>query len=326
MAKDIKKIAILTSGGDSPGMNNTIRAIVLTAKLNNIEAYLVFEGYKGLIENNIKKASEFNLLSYINLGGTFIYSARYPEFKNVEVRKRAKDNLDAMGIDALVVIGGDGSYMGAQGLHELGVKTIALPGTIDNDISSSDFTIGYSTALNTIVKAVDSLRDTCNSHQRVMFLEVMGHGCGDLALYSGIATGAELIITNENILTVDEIIEVVKQQMHQQKKRSMIIIVSEFIYPNLKEIAQIVGEKTNIAARAMALEHVQRGGTPTAEERIRSTLLGNAAVELLTNGYSGVALGIVNNQIKSTPILEALAIQNKSNKEITIKYNKINQQ
>ncbi|UVD81819.1 6-phosphofructokinase [Mycoplasma iguanae] len=321
----IKKIAVLTSGGDAPGMNNAIRAVLKHALANNLETFLIYEGYKGLVEKNIQNAKNVDVDQYIAKGGTFIYSARYPEFKDPAVRMQAKQNLLDLEIDALVVIGGDGSYMGAQLLHEIGVKTITMPGTIDNDITSSDFTIGYDTALNTIVKAVDSLRDTSNSHNRFLILEVMGHGAGDLALYSGLATGAEIIITNEAIKTTEEIVAIVKDQMIAKKKRSVIAIVSEFIYEDIKALAKEVEAQTGIASRAMALEHVQRGGTPTAQERIQSTLMGIKAVDLLLNGQSGVALGNIKNDIIATPILEALAMKNKSNKEKTEKFNKLNQ-
>ncbi|MBN3535019.1 6-phosphofructokinase [Mycoplasma procyoni] len=321
----MKKIAVLTSGGDAPGMNNAVRSIVKHALANNIEPYLVYEGYKGLFNKEIVSARNINVDQYVSQGGTFIYSARFPEFKNEDIRKQAKKNLEDLGIDALVVIGGDGSYMGAQLLHELGLKTIGLPGTIDNDITSSDFTIGYDTALNTIVEAVDKLRDTSNSHNRFLMLEVMGHGAGDLALYSGLATGAEIIITNEHTMTKEEIAQIVEKQIKDMKKRSVIAIVSEFIYPNLKEIAAYVQEKTGIPSRAMALEHVQRGGNPSAQERILATLMGIKAVELLKQGQSGVAIGVSRGDIVATPILEALQAPRKSNKEKAIKFNKLNQ-
>ncbi|UWD34005.1 6-phosphofructokinase [Mesomycoplasma molare] len=325
MNKQIKKIAILTSGGDAPGMNNAVRAVVKHALANQIEPFLVFEGYKGLVNKNILPATQYDVDQYVSKGGTFIFSARFPEFKDPNVRLQAKKNLEDIGIDALVVIGGDGSYMGAQLLHEIGIKTIGLPGTIDNDITSSDFTIGYDTALNTIVDAVDKLRDTSNSHNRFLMLEVMGHGAGDLALYSGLATGAEIIITNEHTMNEDEIAKIVNHQIKIMKKRSVIAIVSEFIYPNLKAIAKSVEEKTGIASRAMALEHVQRGGNPSAQERIWATLMGIKAVDLLKEGKSGIAIGISKGDIVSIPILEALQAPRKSNKEKAIKFNKLNQ-
>ncbi|WGI36897.1 6-phosphofructokinase [Mesomycoplasma lagogenitalium] len=325
METKIKKIAILTSGGDAPGMNNAVRAVVKQALANDIEPFLVYEGYKGLYYGNIVSAKNINVDAYVSKGGTFIYSARFPEFKELKTREKAKDNLLKMGIDALVVIGGDGSYMGAQLLHELGIKTVGLPGTIDNDITSSDFTIGYDTALNTIVDAVEKIRDTSDSHNRFLMVEVMGHGSGDLALYSGLATGAEIIITNEQTMTKEEIAEVVKNQIYEKGKRSVIAIVSEFIYPNLKEIAAYVQEKTNVISRAMALEYIQRGGRPSAQERIWATLMGIKAVDFLKEGKSGIAIGVTNSDVVATPILKALQAPRKSNKAKTIKFNKLNQ-
>ncbi|AKB11037.1 6-phosphofructokinase [Mycoplasmopsis synoviae] len=322
----MKNIAILTSGGDSPGMNPAVVAIVKAAKANNINSYVVYEGYKGLVENNIQSASELNINDYISRGGTFIYSARYPEFKDKEVRAKAIENLKTKNIEALIVIGGDGSYMGAQKLHEEGVKTIGLPGTIDNDIKSSDFTIGYDTALNTIVSAVDKIRDTANSHQRIMIVEVMGNQCGDLALYSGIATGAEIIATSSYTPTPEEIANQALELTKQKNRRSVIIMVSEKRY-NITELAKLVEEKTKWATRANSLNHIQRGGSPTAQERILASLLGFKAVEFLLDNKSGYALGIQNNDIVGVPILEALNMEPvaaKKTLEKTVKINKIN--
>ncbi|SMC16965.1 6-phosphofructokinase [Mycoplasmopsis agassizii] len=331
MNKNIKKIAILTSGGDAPGMNNAVRAAALRALALGIEPYLVFYGYKGLVENNIKSLKELgiNLNDYINVGGTFIFSARYPEFADENVRKIAKDNLDKLGIDALLVIGGDGSYKGAQRLHEMGVKTVALPGTIDNDIASSDFTIGYDTALNTITEAVDKIRDTARSHRRCILVETMGHGASDLALYSGIATGAEIIVTNDFKLTEDQIIERVEKLFTSKRKRAVIVMVSEFIFDDIHAIAKKIEEKTKISSRAVVLAHMQRGGHPSARERIDATRMGTNAVDFLNNGHSGIAVGIVKGFTTHTPILEALAQPGTRKDEIsrrTIKYSELNSQ
>lgn len=320
----IKKLAILTSGGDAPGMNNAVRAIAKHAKANGIESYVVMEGYKGLHSGDIKKAEEVDLDSSISKGGTIIYSARFPEFKDPKVREEAKKKLDNMGIDALVVIGGDGSYQGAQLLHELGLKTIALPGTIDNDITSSDLTIGYDTALNTIVDAVSKVRDTMTSHSRAAIVEVMGHGCGDLALFSALATGAELVVTNDATKTPDEIAAVVKEQINKGK-RSVIVIVSEFIFDDLIELQNIVSEKSGVVTRAMSLAHVQRGGNPTAMERINASLMGIDAVERLMKDESGLAIGILNGKVTATPILKALALPREDRKKMADVINKLNQ-
>ncbi|MGL5308807.1 MAG: 6-phosphofructokinase [Metamycoplasmataceae bacterium] len=322
----IKKIAILTSGGDSQGMNCAVRAIVKSAKIYGIKPYLVYEGYKGLVENIISPASEVDVDEYINRGGTFIYSARYIEFKQEETRLKAKQVLESHGIEALVVIGGDGSYHGAQLLHKIGIKTIALPGTIDNDISSTDYTIGFDTALTAIVENVDRIRDTAKSHHRCMLVEVMGRYAGDLSLHSGIATGAELIITSENKMSIKEIIEVVNYQMNVMKKTSMIVIIAEHIYDNLDQMAKDIETQTKVVTRASILAHLQRGGIPTANERVLSTRMGIKAVELLLENKSGLAIGIKENKITSLPILEALSQERSKLIDEIIKITKVNQQ
>ena len=321
----IKKVAILTSGGDAPGMNPAVRAIAKHAKAMGIEPFVVMEGYMGLHAGNIKSADEIDTDAYLSKGGTAIYSARFPEFKNPEVRMEAKKQLDDRGIDALVVIGGDGSYHGAQLLHEIGVKTIGLPGTIDNDITSSDYTIGYDTALNTIVDSVDKIRDTMISHNRAAIVEVMGHGCGDLALFGGLATGAEIVVTNESKMTADEMAAIIKEQVHGKGKRSAIAIVSEHIFEDLKALEDEVSEKSGVVTRAISLAHTQRGGNPTAEERVRASMMGIKAVELLAEGKSGLAIGILKGEIQATPILEALALPRVNRAELAKKINKLNQ-
>ncbi|QGZ97946.1 6-phosphofructokinase [Mycoplasma sp. NEAQ87857] len=323
----MRKIAILTSGGDAPGMNNAVRAVVKSAKANGLEAFLVYEGYKGLYNNNIVSADMVDVDSYINQGGTFIYSARFPEFKQLEVRQVAANNLKERGIDALVVVGGDGSYAGAQLLHELGVKTIGLPGTIDNDIASSDYTIGYDTALNTIVDAVDKIRDTAKSHQRIMLVEVMGNNCADLALYSGLATGAEMILTPEHKPSAEEVAAKALELTKQEGRRSIIIVVSEKCY-NVNELASVIQAATKWDTRVNPLNHIQRGGTPSAQERILATLMGMKAVEFLMQGKSGLAIGMIKNDIVGVPILQALDMENTSklnNREKAIKFSKLSQ-
>ena len=319
-----KKIAILTSGGDAPGMNSAIRAVAKFAKLHNIEPFIVEQGYKGLYENNIYSASNIDFDQYANKGGTFIFSSRFPEFKEESFRLKAKENLVKKGIDSLVVIGGDGTYQGAQLLHQLGIKTIALPGTIDNDISSTDFTIGYSTALKSIVDNVTRLKDTMNSHGRTAIVEIMGHGCGDLALFGGIASNAEIIITNEVKLSVEQIGQKIKEQ-YQMGKRSVIILVSEFIFDDLNQVAQELSKLTNKIVKPVVLSHTQRGGNPTVEEKILATQLGIKAVELISEGKSGLALGKLQGEIKAIPILKALEIPRADRKELTKKINSLNQ-
>ncbi|ADE19636.1 6-phosphofructokinase [Mycoplasma crocodyli] len=322
----MKKIAILTSGGDAPGMNPALCAIIRCAKSNGLTPYIVYEGFKGLYENNIKLTDDLDLDHVQSQGGTAIYSARFPEFKNEEVRNVAIENLMKKGIDSLIVIGGDGSYMGAQLLHEKGFKTIGIPGTIDNDIASSDYTIGYDTALNTIVDSIDKIRDTATSHKRIMIVEVMGNECGDLALYSGLATGAEIIATSDHVISIPDMANLAYELTLQEKRRSVIIIVSEKRY-DLKYLEKAIEEKTKWTTRATSLAHVQRGGRPTAQERILSSLFGIKAVELILEGKSGLAIGVINNDIVGTPILEALSMVNKAKEKARVKlqkYNKLN--
>ncbi|MGZ9761962.1 6-phosphofructokinase [Mycoplasma sp. 394] len=323
----MKKIAILTSGGDAPGMNNALRAIVKTAKANGIQSYLVFEGYKGLCNNEIIPSEKVNLDNYINQGGTCIFSARYPEFKDEKTRLVAVKNLKELGIEALVVIGGDGSYKGAQLLHELGVKTIGLPGTIDNDIASSDVTIGYDTALNTVVEAIDRIRDTAQSHKRIMLVEVMGNGCGDLTLYSGLATGAEIIATAELNLSNEEIVEKALELSKQSWRRSIMIVISEKKY-DLNLLRSLIQQATKWETRINPLNHIQRGGKPTAAERVLSSVMGIKAVELLLEGKSGLAIGLINGIVTGISILQALSMDNPAKDkavELAKKFNKLNQ-
>ncbi|EFF41822.1 6-phosphofructokinase [Mycoplasmopsis alligatoris] len=322
----MRKIAILTSGGDAPGMNSALCSIIRNAKSHNLEVFVVLEGYKGLVDNNIVSADTLKLNELSHQGGTAIYSARYPEFKELSVRKIAVKNLKDKDIDALIVIGGDGSYMGAQLLHELGVHTIGLPGTIDNDIASSDFTIGYDTALNTIVEAIDKIRDTANSHKGIMIVEVMGNECGDLALYSGLATGAEIIATSDYVIPMEQIANDAIELTKQEGRRSIIVLVSEKRY-DLKSLEKMIQEKTGWTTRSNSLAHTQRGGRPTAQERILSSLMGIKAVDYLLEGKSGLAIGIVKNDIVGVPILEALSMKNPSKlkaREKVIKFNKLN--
>lgn len=292
----MKKIAVLTSGGDAPGMNAAIRAVTRTAIFNGLEVYGVYEGYKGLVENNIKKLELGSVGDIIQRGGTSLFSARLPEFKDPEVRQVAIKNLEALGIDGLVVIGGDGSYRGAQLLsHEMNIQTIGIPGTIDNDIAGTDFTIGFDTALNTIVDAIDKIRDTASSHERTFVIEVMGRDAGDLALWSGIAGGAETIIIPENTVSIDETVKYIEQGMKRGKRHSIIILAEGVMGGN--EFAKELKEKIDIDARVSILGHMQRGGNPTAFDRVLASRLGGYAVELLLEGVSGHAVGIQQNQL-----------------------------
>ena len=288
----MKKIAVLTSGGDAPGMNAAVRAVVRTAIYNGLEVYGVYQGYKGLVENNIKKLEVGDVGNIINRGGTMLYSARLPEFANPEVRKIAIKNLEALGIDGLVVIGGDGSY------REMNIKTVGVPGTIDNDICCTDYTIGFDTALNTIVDAIDKVRDTASSHERAFIIEVMGRNAGDLALYAGIAGGSESLLIPEKKEDLEEVVSRIKAGESRGKRHS-IIVLAEGVMGG-QELADKLQELTGEKVRATILGHIQRGGTPSAQDRVLASRFGNYAVQLLLAGESGRAVGIQNNKLVST--------------------------
>lgn len=308
------RIGVLTSGGDSPGMNATIRAVVRAAIASKDQIYGIFDGYRGLVEGKLQEFSRKDVSEIVNKGGTILGTARLPEFKYETVRQLAVKQLQKNDIEALICIGGDGTYTGALRLHEMGIKTIGIPGTIDNDIASTDFTIGFSTALNTACDAIDKLRDTSSSHQRCSIIEVMGRYCGDLALYSGICCGAEYIITNETGLDKAKLLEDLKEN-RLAGRRHAIVVISEHI-TDVYQLAKEVEEYSGYECRATILGYVQRGGTPTPEDRLLAARLGKYSVDLLHEGITGVAVGVVKNQLQYTPIEEALAMQNEPSQEL----------
>ncbi|MDQ0257319.1 6-phosphofructokinase 1 [Evansella vedderi] len=291
----MKRIAVLTSGGDSPGMNPAIRAVVKKAIYHGLEVYGVYRGYEGLMDGDFRRFELKDVGNIIHRGGTILRSSRSERFKTEEGQKVAIDHLQKYNIDGLVVIGGDGSYRGANALHRKGVKTIGLPGTIDNDINGTDFTLGFSTAVNTVMEAVDKIRDTATSHERAFIIEVMGRDAGDIAAWAGLATGAESIFVPENITAKDKMIDRLNKGYERGKKHS-IILVAEGI-GTAEEFASYIKEKTNYDTRVSVLGHVQRGGSPVAFDRILGATLGGKAVELLMEGVSGKALGLEKNEI-----------------------------
>ena len=304
---NINRIGVLTSGGDAPGMNAAVRAVVRAGIAEGKEMFVVYDGYKGLVEDKIVKVDRSFVSEIITRGGTIIHSARLPEFKDIEVRKIAVKNLKARGIDALVVIGGDGTYMGAKALTEMGINCIAIPGTIDNDIASTDYTIGFDTCLNTISNAVSNLRDTSFSHHRCSVIEVMGRYCGDLAIYSGIACGADLIISSEYQLSVSEMIAKIKK-MHENGRSHIIVIVTEKLF-DVHKLAKEIEEGTNIEAKAEVLGRIQRGGSPSARDRVLAAQLATYAVELLVAGKGGRCVGVRGEDLVDYDIMEALAMK-----------------
>ena len=309
----LRKIGVLTSGGDSPGMNAAIRSVTRTALSNGIEVVGIRDGYKGLVEGDYVQFNKVSVSETMSRGGTILGSARLPEFKEEQVLLKGCEKLKENNIDALVVIGGDGTYRGADALTKHGVNCIALPGTIDNDIQGTDFTIGFDTALHTIVECIDKLKDTSSSHHRCSVVEVMGNRCGDLAIYSGISCGAEILITPETGYDEEAVLEKLKY-LETTKKNHAIVIVSEKVC-DVNALADKVSVATGFSGRATILGHIQRGGSPTPSDRVLASRMGSKAVQLLIDGIGGHCVAIRNNEIISMPIEECIAMPRKNRKE-----------
>ena len=298
----IKKIAVLTSGGDAPGMNAAIRGVVRSALAEGLEVFGIYDGYQGLYNNKIKQLNRYSVSDVINRGGTFLGSARFPEFKDPNVRAKCAEILRSHGIDALVVIGGDGSYHGAMRLTEHGFPAIGLPGTIDNDIVGTDFTIGFDTAVTTAMDAIDKIRDTSSSHRRTFVIEVMGRNAGDIALWAGIATGADEIIIPEEGFKMEDIVASIKAGYECGKKHNIIVLAEGVM--SAAEFGQKLKEAGDTSdLRVTELGHIQRGGSPTARDRVLASRMGAHAVKLLKQGIGGVAVGIRNEKMVENPIL-----------------------
>ena len=310
----IKKIGVLTSGGDAPGMNAAIRAVVRTALAKGMEVYGIRRGYVGLINGDIFQMDARSVSDIIHRGGTMLYTARCPEFRTEEGVMKAKAKCEELGLEGIVVIGGDGSFRGAADLSSKGILCVGLPGTIDNDIACTDYTIGYDTAMNTAVELVDKLRDTSQSHDRCTVVEVMGRGAGYIACNTGIACGAVEIITNE--LPYD--LDVTAKKMLELKKngkQNFVLVVSEGV-GNAAGIAAIIQEKTGIESRATVLGHVQRGGSPTLRDRVVATQMGHYAVGLLEQGIGNRVVGMKDNKIVDFDIQEALSMKKPYEEEL----------
>ena len=301
----MKSIAVLTSGGDAPGMNPAVRAVVRTACQRGIKVYGVDRGYTGLIKGDIHEMNLRSVSDIITRGGTILYSARCPEFKTEEGLQKAVATCKKFGIDGMVIIGGDGSFRGARDLSLRGIPCIGLPGTIDNDISCTDYTIGYDTCLNTIVQMVDRIRDTSESHDRCTVVEVMGRGAGYLALEAGIAVGATSIIVPEVEYDIERDVIARIREFQKTGKKHFIVIVAEGV-GGTAEIAKKIEAETGVESRATILGHVQRGGSPTARDRIMASQIGSRAVDLLTQGIGNRVVGIKDNKIVDFDIFEAL--------------------
>ena len=282
-----KTIGVLTSGGDAPGMNAAVRAVVRSALYKKMRVIGIRRGYSGLLARDMVEMNLRSVCDILHRGGTVLYTARCPEFRDDAGVERGRQVCEEIGISGLVVIGGDGSFRGARDLSLKGVPCIALPGTIDNDIASSDETIGFATAINTVVDMVDKLRDTSQSHDRCSIVEVMGRHCGDIALHAGIACGALAILVPEMPFTIDGIIEKMQRTLNTGKKHFIIIVaegVKDSIGGDVHQLARTLEERTGVESRATVLGHVQRGGVPTARERVMASHMGYRAVELLEQG------------------------------------------
>ncbi|HJE97519.1 6-phosphofructokinase [Ligilactobacillus acidipiscis] len=300
----MKRIGILTSGGDSQGMNAAIRAVARSANFAGLEAYGINYGYKGLVEGNIELLDLDRLDGIIKRGGTILYSARFPEFAEKEYQLKGIDQLKKFGIDALVVIGGDGSYHGAERLTQHGFNSIGIPGTIDNDIPGTDFTIGFDSSVNVAVDAIDKINDTATSHQRTFIVEVMGRGAGDIALWAGIATGADAIVIPEHKYDIQGIADKLTKNRENGKDHGLIVIAEGVM--SAQKFKEELDKHGDFDSRAVTLAHVQRGGQPTAKDRVFATQLGDYAVRLLLEGKGGLALGVHDNKLVAKEIIDTL--------------------
>lgn len=308
MDSNVKSIGVLTSGGDAPGMNAAIRAVTRAAIFNGMRVFGIYRGYKGLISNEIEEFKTNSVSNIIQKGGTILKTARCEEFMTEAGRKTAYENMQRHGIDALVVIGGDGSLTGAGVFaNEYNIPIVGLPGTIDNDLNGTDTTIGYDTALNTIMESMDKIRDTATSHERLFFVEVMGRNCGYLALNSAIASGAEAAIIPEISIEKDQLAELINQGFRKSKSSSMVLVTESEVTGGAMNLAERVKkEYPQYDVRVSILGHLQRGGSPTAQDRILASRMGVAAIQALLENQRNVMIGIRENEIDYVPFKRAI--------------------
>lgn len=311
--KKVTKIGVLTSGGDSPGMNAAVRAVVRTGIYHGMEVYGIMRGYSGMIEDDIFKMDSRSVANIIQRGGTILKTARSKEFFEKEGRQKAYENLKKRGINGLVIIGGDGSFRGAQKFsNEFDIPCIGLPGTIDKDIAGSDFTIGFDTAVNTAVEAIDKIRDTADAHDRLFIVEVMGRDAGYIALHSGIATGAENILIPETKTDINELIASLSEKEKRKKLVNLIVVAEGDDFGGGNEVAAVIKERLpNADTRVCILGHIQRGGSPTCLDRLIASRMGYHAVESLIEGRFNVMVGILNNKMNYIPLDNAIKAKQK---------------
>lgn len=309
------KIAVLTSGGDAPGMNAAVRAVVRSAIAKGMDVYGVYRGYNGLLNGDVEKMNLRSVSDIIGNGGTMLYTARSEEFKTLAGQKKAAQHCNELGINGVVVIGGDGSFAGARALTDAGVNCIGVPGTIDNDIACSEYTIGFDTAMNTAIEMIDKIRDTAQSHDRCSIVEVMGRRCGDIALQVGISCGATAILVPEVEHDIER--DVIARIVDTQKtgKKHFIVVVAEGV-GGVNDLAKYVEKRLGIETRATILGHVQRGGSPTVRDRVVASIMGHRAVGLLAEGKGNRVVAMKNGKIVDYDITEALDMPRVFNKEL----------
>ena len=319
MPKTIKKVAVLTSGGDSPGMNAAIRSVVRTCAFHNIQCVGIYRGYQGMIEGDFKEMGPRSVHNIVNKGGTVLKSARSKEFMTVEGRKKAYEELIKAEIDAFVVIGGDGSFTGAEIFNkEFKFPVMGIPGTIDNDIFGTSHTLGYDTALNTVVECIDKIRDTASSHNRLFFVEVMGRDAGHIALNAGIGAGAEEILIPEENLGLERLVESLRKSKAAGKSSSIVVIAEgDKIGKNVFELKDYVeANLPEYEVRVSVLGHMQRGGAPSCYDRVLASRLGVKAVESLMEGKSNFMVGMINDKVALTPLLQAIKGKTEIDREL----------
>jgi 6-phosphofructokinase 1 len=320
MAKEIKRIAVFTSGGDAPGMNAAIRAIVRNAFNNDLQMYGIMRGYEGMIDGNIRPLETTDVSNIIHRGGTVLKTARSQRFMTLEGRKKAYENLKDHNIDGLIAIGGNGTFTGATKLMTEfpDMPIVGIPGTIDNDLFGTDFTIGFDTALNTAVQAVDKIRDTADSHNRLFFVEVMGRNSGFIALHTAIAGGAGGVLIPEEDTSLEDLVKLLKRSAKRSKLFSIVVVAEGNHMGTVYDIAQKVEEKIDFYddIKVTVIGHLQRGGSPSTLDRVLASVLGFGAVEALLNGESGIMVGIKNNNVAYTPLEDAIYKSKPLNKEL----------
>lgn len=292
----MKRIGVMTSGGDAPGMNAAVRAVVRRGESLGIEVYGIYNGFKGLVEGDISRLSSTDVGGVLNRGGTILYSARYPEFKEEEGQLKGIEQLKKYEIEGVIVIGGDGSFRGAQALSNLGFPTVGIPGTIDNDIPGTDYTLGFDTTVNTVIEALDRVRDTAGSHGRVLVVEVMGRDAGDIAIWSGLGAGAEAIVIPEVEFNVKDIVDTISGGFDHGKNQGLIVL-AEGVMPARELVRELQEFDEELSIREVVLGHIQRGGQPTARDRVLGSRFGAKAVELLEEGATGVCVAVIDEEI-----------------------------